>query len=474
MAAMGREKAGERRRPERRPHEVDEAVIPARRRTCAAGHGADDTPRSRRRSAPVAAAQRPRAARGRDYAVRGSAGRQTATLRMTISILLPTRNRLDYLKLAVQSVRRQDRGDWQLVISDNCSEEDIAGYLDGLGDARILYTRTERVVPVTENWNRALAHSSGEYVIMLGDDDALLGGYLTRMEELITSFHHPDVIYTKALLFTYPGVDPAHPQGFVMDHGCADFLDGASAPFVLAPATAHEVARAAMQFRLRYDFNAQFALFSRRLIDALRRFGDFYQSAFPDYYSMNAAFLHAQTIVVDPHPRVVIGVTPKSYGFYTVNDKENEGRSFLDAAPASAAIGTNINVGWLSAVTALESGPAAGFGLRVDHRRYRLVQAAYVYKRFRSGGGTLEDVRAFERTLPLHERWVYRLFDAGLALVHRALPQRLKAMLASRAVAQVGQLPTIAPTLRAGAFEDILDVCAAGSTAAAAPPAREP
>ena len=41
---------------------------------------------------------------------------------------------------------------------------------------------------MTENWNRALAMSEGEYVIMLGDDDALLDGYLRRMQELIARF----------------------------------------------------------------------------------------------------------------------------------------------------------------------------------------------------------------------------------------------------------------------------------------------
>ena len=94
---------------------------------------------------------------------------------LKFSILLPTRNRLEYLRLAVESVLRQDMQDWQLVVSDNCSEQDIEGYVSSLGDPRIVYRRTERLVPVTENWNRALAHSEGDYVIMLGDDDALLG-----------------------------------------------------------------------------------------------------------------------------------------------------------------------------------------------------------------------------------------------------------------------------------------------------------
>jgi len=147
------------------------------------------------------------------------------------SILLPTRNRLEYLRLAVTSVLRQDFDDWEIVISDNCSEDDLAGYVGELADPRIVYTRAERSIPVTENWNRALAHSSGDYIVMLGDDDALLGSYLRHMSALIERFDRPELIYTKSLLFTYPRVDPLHPDGFLMENGCANFFNGATDPF---------------------------------------------------------------------------------------------------------------------------------------------------------------------------------------------------------------------------------------------------
>src|SRR5215210_76461 len=79
---------------------------------------------------------------------------------MRFSALLPTRNRLEYLRFAVESVLRQDDSDWELVVSDNDSEEDIAGYVASLGDDRVRYVRTDAFVPVTENWNNALRHST--------------------------------------------------------------------------------------------------------------------------------------------------------------------------------------------------------------------------------------------------------------------------------------------------------------------------
>ena len=100
---------------------------------------------------------------------------------MKLSVLIPTRNRLKYLKYGVATVLRQDYADWELIISDNDSEEDIEGYVHSLDDPRIKYYRTDRFIPVTDNWNNALKKSSGEYVIMLGDDDALMRGHFSTI-----------------------------------------------------------------------------------------------------------------------------------------------------------------------------------------------------------------------------------------------------------------------------------------------------
>jgi glycosyltransferase involved in cell wall biosynthesis len=387
---------------------------------------------------------------------------------LKFSVLIPTRNRLEYLKLAVESVRRQDFADWEIVISDNCSEQDIGGYVSSLADPRIVYARTEQSLPVTENWNRALAMSSGEYVVMLGDDDALLQGYFNSASKLIVEFNEPDLIYTKAVLFTYPGVDPARPEGFANEHGCAEFFVGADAPFVLDHERALAVVQAAMRFRLRYDFNAQFALISRRLIGEVQRHGDFYQSDFPDYYSMNAAFLKADTIIVDPDPRVLIGVTPKSYGFYHVNSKEGEGRDFLAGGTAAPSTGTNINVGWLSAMSTLEHRFGREFGMKVDRRRYRLVQAAYVHERFRMGLLGIEDVRRLERELPLLERWAYRLVGASIRLMYRILPESVRRRTTQLAHRTVGQIPAVYPASLEGRFANALEVCEAQGAKASA------
>ena len=95
---------------------------------------------------------------------------------MKFSVLLPTRNRLELLKYALASILQQDESDLEIIISDNNSEEDIAGFIKTLNDRRIKYYRTDSFVSVTENWNNALNKAMGDWVIMLGDDDCLNEG----------------------------------------------------------------------------------------------------------------------------------------------------------------------------------------------------------------------------------------------------------------------------------------------------------
>ena len=246
------------------------------------------------------------------------------------SILLPTHDRLEYLRYAVESVRRQRDPDWEIVISDNASTGDIRGYVDDLADERVRYVRTSTFVPVTENWNNALRHSRGDYVVMLGDDDALLPEYLGRIRFLAQRFDCPDAVYTGALMFAYPGVLPGIPDGFLQPYMHAPFFADAREPFVLEQETAREGAAAAVDFRAHYAFNMQYVVLRRAAVDELSVDGQFFHSPFPDFYAMNLVFARAAKIVVDPAPRVVIGITRRSYGFFHFNHQENEALALLN------------------------------------------------------------------------------------------------------------------------------------------------
>jgi glycosyltransferase involved in cell wall biosynthesis len=207
---------------------------------------------------------------------------------MKFSVLLPTRNRLELLRLAVETVRLQDDADWEIVISDNASQEDVRGYVEGLADARIVYVRSDVSIPVTDNWNLALSHCTGDYIVMLGDDDGLLPGYFSRARHLIEKHKNPEVLYTGALLYAYPGVMPGVPDGFLRSYEERSIYRGQKEPFLLSNEDARRYVDASLDFRVEFDYNMQFFLVNRAAVKRLQAHGDFYQSPYPDYYAANA------------------------------------------------------------------------------------------------------------------------------------------------------------------------------------------
>ena len=336
---------------------------------------------------------------------------------MKISVLLPTRNRLQLLTYAVESVLRQDYDDWEVIISDNHSEEDVAGYVAGLDDPRILYQRTDTLVPVTENWNLALRRSSGDYVVMLGDDDCLVDGYFRTVSDLVREYRFPDFVYHKALVYAYPGVIPEFPDGYLRENACAMIFDKANVPFFLAPGIARSLVAESMNFRVRFDFNMQYSLISRRFIETLRGQGDFFQSPYPDYYASNVMLLKGEKILIYPKPLVIIGISPKSFGYFFSNLQEEKGVDFLGNAgqlssdPYLADVilpGTSMNTSWLIAMELLKRNyhrECMDHSLRVNYLRYRFLQILSVYYGYyRAGTHSREQIVILRKSMKLWER----------------------------------------------------------------------
>ena len=211
---------------------------------------------------------------------------------MKFSVLLPTRNRLEYLRYAVETVRRQNYSDWEIVVSDNDSEDDIKGYIAGLRDTRIHYFRTDRLIPVTDNWNCALRQSDGDYVVMLGDDDGLLPGYFSALLGAFNTHPSADYVYVGGYYFAYHGAMKDEPGGFLRrDHN--QYCVG-SEPHWLSRKTANEIAEGYLSFRMPVASNMQFSLISRRMIDRLSADGPFFRSPYPDFYATPLLFLLAE------------------------------------------------------------------------------------------------------------------------------------------------------------------------------------
>lgn len=389
---------------------------------------------------------------------------------MKFSVLLPTRNRLDLLSYAIETVRRQDFPDWEIIVSDNFSEENIAGYIEDLNDPRIKYFRTQSFIPVTDNWNQALVKSQGDYVVMLGDDDCLMQGYFSSLKKIIEDYDSPDLIYTGAFLYAYPGVIPGMADGFLRPYQHREIYRKARNPFWLENSVATELVESSLNFQIKFDYNMQFSLVSRKLINEMAKYGDFYQSPYPDYYASNVMLLKAKRILVVPKPLVTIGISPKSFGFYYFNNAERAGNAFLKnwADPAMAQRlekvilpGTDMNTSWLLSMETLVKNlhRDIDMNVRVNYRRYRFLQICAVCAGIILGKEeAIVSWKEMRTKLSLIERVFYTPPLNVLRILAWIAPKRYRAKIANLVIRISGSHPIGTSSDVPGKFITILDV----------------
>lgn len=377
-----------------------------------------------------------------------------------LSVLLPTRNRLDLLKAALATVLRQDDGDFEVIVSDNASSDDVMGFVVGLGDVRVRCLRSDVPLPVTDNWNRAVDAASGQYVVMLGDDDGLVPGYVAAMREAVLQLRDPDFVYHGAFHFAHPGTIPGKLEGYVVDvTAMHSVLDGADAtPQLLDTNVARAAGRAAVDMRALYGFNMQYFLFRRGFLDTLRRFGPVFRGPYPDFYTANLAMLLAERPAVLRRPMTMIGITPKSYGFFHFNRREGEGVEFLVNAGFDRAVapelarkllpGSAMDAQWLASVALVRDALARDTPLRLGIERYRWLQVLKaLLDPFVDGTPPGE---AWHALRPLLRGWEWaRAVALAMTLsVRRRLPLQQRQAIAQRLLAgpqQYGDMTGRAP-----------------------------
>jgi glycosyltransferase involved in cell wall biosynthesis len=101
------------------------------------------------------------------------------------SIIIPTRERPDTLKSTIQSVLNQTSGNFEIVIADNCSTPATESVARSFSDDRIKYQRSDISLSMADNWEAGLSKSRGDFIFILGDDDALMPDALEAANELI-------------------------------------------------------------------------------------------------------------------------------------------------------------------------------------------------------------------------------------------------------------------------------------------------
>jgi glycosyltransferase involved in cell wall biosynthesis len=100
-----------------------------------------------------------------------------------VTIIIPTINRSKFAVRAVRGALGQTYRDIELIVSDDASTDDTIDRLREIQDPRLLLFEQKTRLGIIGNPDFCLTKASGEFCLMMGDDDLLLPTAIARLVE---------------------------------------------------------------------------------------------------------------------------------------------------------------------------------------------------------------------------------------------------------------------------------------------------
>jgi glycosyltransferase involved in cell wall biosynthesis len=98
-----------------------------------------------------------------------------------VSVIIPTYNRPEYLQQAIESAVKQTYTNIEIIVSDNCSEENTQAVVESFADSRIRFSRQPTNIGMFANQIHAFKMAQGKYLASLHDDDMWNEDFLEKL-----------------------------------------------------------------------------------------------------------------------------------------------------------------------------------------------------------------------------------------------------------------------------------------------------
>jgi Glycosyl transferase family 2 len=238
----------------------------------------------------------------------------TNNLRFTV--IIPTRERSDTLKSALQSCVSQNYENLEIIVSDNCSQDDTQAVVASFNDRRIKYINPGQRLSMAGNWEFALGHATGDYVNYIGDDDAMLpraystlNGFLSDLKCQAFCWKKDDFVYF------WPSTAEANLLSISL-WGNRDYQEKDS----------QEALRNVLAFRASYNVLplVYSGVIQRQVLDKIAAYGQyFFSSMTPDVYSGIAIATEIDRFYFSGQPYSMAGLSVHSTGASAYSDRQS-------------------------------------------------------------------------------------------------------------------------------------------------------
>ena len=236
---------------------------------------------------------------------------------MKMTIIIPTRSRANTLRYALLTCTTQAYEDLEIIVSDNCSDDDTEAVVRSVNDPRVRYLKTPQRISMRANFEFALSHVREGFVGFIGDDDGLLPDAIERAASFLArsglkaltsvmAFYRwpcaPDSIKNSGILQFCPGGDVTRNPAEYIDKT----LKGTGAFYI-------------------HDLPSLYYGFAHASLARARGGDQFFNSMIPDAYSAFAIAAQVAHFGYLAEPLFIIGASGRSNGVSTfVKDARKE------------------------------------------------------------------------------------------------------------------------------------------------------
>lgn len=115
-----------------------------------------------------------------------------------VSIIMPAYRQAEYIAEALESVKKQTYGNWEIIIVDDGSPDNVAKIADNYSreDTRIKFFHTDNK-GVSAARNFAVERAAGEYILPLDADDTIEPTYVEKCVQHFSAHPETDVVYCR-------------------------------------------------------------------------------------------------------------------------------------------------------------------------------------------------------------------------------------------------------------------------------------
>jgi GT2 family glycosyltransferase len=121
------------------------------------------------------------------------------------SILIPTWNNLEYLKLCIESIRKHSQSEHEILIHVNDGSDGTLAWVQAKG---FKYSHSEKNIGVCLSVNHLFAQASNEWVVFLNDDMVACPNWDTVFAEAINNLGTDLALFSATLIEPRPAGNP--------------------------------------------------------------------------------------------------------------------------------------------------------------------------------------------------------------------------------------------------------------------------